>query len=167
MWLSRHFFLVGFCLVSASCGYQPIYGRSGSANHLEANVSIEAPSDRAGYVLYHQLNKRLKDADDGEYKLSFDISETSSRAAIGENGRAHRALLEGFATYDLSRSRDDKTVISGRVQGFTGYSTLATSVASDASSRDATQRLMTMLADKIIYELFFAADRGDFETSSQ
>ena len=162
MWWPRQHMLVGICLLLASCGYQPIYGTSGVAYRLERNVSIVAPSDRAGYVLYHQLNKYLKDADDGEFKLLFNISKTSSRVAIDENGRAHRALLEGFATFDLRRASDNKTLVKGRVKGFTGYSTLATSVASHASSRDATQRLMTMLADKIMYELVLAADKEDF-----
>ena len=161
MWWSRQLLLAACSLFLVSCGYEPIYGPYGSFKNLDGNVSIQAPSDRAGYVMYHQLDNRLKDSDDGEYKLSFNISETSSRAAIDQNGRAHRALLEGFATYDFRRTSDNKTIIKGRVHGFTGYSTLATSVASHASSRDATERLMTMLADKIIYELVLAADKGD------
>lgn len=162
MWWSKQLLFAGSFLLLISCGYKPIYGPSGLATSLDGNLSIEAPTDRAGYVLYHHLDNRLKDSDDGKYNLSFSISETSSRAAIDENGRAHRALLEGVATYDLRRASDNKTIIKGRVHGFTGYSTLAASVASHASSRDATQRLMSMLADKIVYELIIAADKGDF-----
>jgi len=161
MWWFRKLFLVGFCLFVSSCGYKPIYGPSGASKRLDGNVSIDAPSNRAAYVLYHQLENRLKDSEDGEYKLSFRVSETSSRAAIDEDGRAHRAVLEGFATYDLRRISDNKTVTSGRVKGFTGYSTLAASVASHAASRDATQRLMTSLAEKIVFELVLVANKGD------
>ena len=157
---SRQILSLGFCLFTISCGYKPVYGPYGSAKNLAGNVSIEAPSDRASYILYHQLNNHLQDSDDGDYELSISISEISSRAAIDENGRAHRALLQGFATFDLRRVSDKKSVINGRVQGFTGYSKLAASAASHASSRDATKRLMTVLADKIVYELVLASDQG-------
>ena len=161
MWWFRKFFAVGFCLFVSACGYKPIYGPSGAAQGLDGKVSIDAPSNRAGYILYHQLENRLKDTEDGKYKLSFSISETSSRAAIDADGRAHRAVLEGFATYNLRRLSDNQTVTSGRVKGFTGYSTLAASVASHAASRDATQRLMTSLAEKIVFELVLVANKGD------
>ena len=151
---------IGFFLLLISCGYKPIYGPDGSAATLIGKVSIESPSNRADYLLYHQLNNHLQDSDDGFYRLSINIVEISSRAAIDENGRAHRALLQGSASYDLRRMSDQKSVINGIVQGFTGYSTQAASVASHASSRDATKRLMTMLADKIIYELVLASEKG-------
>ena len=112
-------------------------------------------------MLFQHLNDRLEDNPNGEWVLSYSLSQSSRRRGIDRSGLAHRVIVSGSANYTLTRVGEAKPDKTGSVESFVGYSSLASSVAEDASRRDAEKRLATILADKIVQELMlFSQDNG-------
>ncbi|NCW55862.1 MAG: hypothetical protein EBV97_19155, partial [Rhodobacteraceae bacterium] len=70
-------------------------------------------------------------------------------------------VLKGSLEYRITRKINGETVKTGKVKGFTSYSALASSVASDAAGRDATKRLMKILSDNLVDELMMVAAKGE------
>ena len=60
--------------------------------------------------------------------------------------------------YTLRRTNSDAVFKNGKVQHFTSYSASGTTVATLAAKRDASVRLMTILADQIIDQLLLIAE---------
>ena len=73
------------------------------------------------------------------------------------DGDIERYNLVGTADYVLLDKASGAIVASGQVQNFTGYSATGTTVATLAAQRDAADRLMIILADKIVSELLVKA----------
>ena len=61
--------------------------------------------------------------------------------------------LIGAADFTLVEAGTGRTITTGRVEDFVGYSATGTTVATVAAQRDAQERLMTILADQIVLRL--------------
>ena len=161
MSLSKALIAFVICVALTGCQLSPSLGPKGAGQQFVGTVNLKTPNTRYEYVLFQHLNDRLEDNPNGEWVLSYSLSQSSRRSGIDRSGLAHRVIVSGSAKYTLTRVGEAKPVKTGSVESFVGYSSLASSVAEDASRRDAEKRLATILADKIVQELMlFSQDNG-------
>lgn len=153
MWLPDRRAFLASALALGACGFTPVYGPSGSARDLLNAVEIDPPRDREGYVLVRHLEERLGRASAPRFGLSIAIQLSEERMAITADNVATRFNVLGKTTYALREMGDGEVIASGFVESFTGYSTTGSTAATQAASRDARERLMTILGDKIITRL--------------
>ncbi|WP_299193642.1 LPS assembly lipoprotein LptE [uncultured Litoreibacter sp.] len=158
MWLSRRTLLLGLGLSAlASCGFEPVYGTNGSASALRGAVLVDDPKDRQQFQLTEQLEARLGRATAARYGLKVDLSVQEEGLAISGSNDITRYNVLGVADFVLRDLATGQPVMSDKVNTFTSYSASAQPVATLAAERDATQRLMTALADKIVTQLLLNA----------
>ena len=141
----------------AACGFQPVYGPSGTGTALQNRVVVDEPLTRESYLLTRQLEQRLGRGNDPVYSLAVSISTEEESLAIDADGDIERYNLVGRADYTLVNTQTGAIAAQGQVQNFTGYSATGTTVAQLAAERDATERLMVILADRIVTELLAKA----------
>ncbi|WP_299285359.1 LPS assembly lipoprotein LptE [uncultured Tateyamaria sp.] len=141
------------CLTLAACGFEPVYGPGGAGTALQNRVQIDPPNDREGFLLVQRLEERLGRAGDPAYRLAVNLSAGLQSRAIDPDGDVRRFHLIGAAAYTLTDSGTGAVIRSDQVNSFVGYSATGTNVATVAAQRDATQRLMTILADQIVLQL--------------
>ncbi|MCV2892464.1 LPS assembly lipoprotein LptE [Lentibacter sp. XHP0401] len=153
MWLlDRRAFLLG-ALALGACGFTPVYGPESDARALLGAIEVDPPRDREGYLLVRHLEERLGRTSNAAYALSVSIELDTERMAITADNVATRYNLLGKATYALRALDGGKVVSSGIVQSFTAYSTTGSTAATRAAEKDATERLMVILGDKIVTRL--------------
>ena len=159
MWLlNRRTFLLGAVALggASACGFTPVYGPKGEARALLNAVAVDPPRDREGYLLVRHIEERLGRATAPTYGLSIAIKLDQERMAITDDNIAARFNLLGKATYALRDLSTGEVVTTGIVESFTGYSTTGSTAATQAASRNASERLMTILGDKVITRLMSA-----------
>lgn len=138
----------------AACGFQPVYAPGGVGTALSGRVTVEAPDSEEGYLLRRELETRLGRGIDDEYRLVVAPRTTTQGQAVTAAGEITRFSLVGEATYELISRADGRSVASGSVDNFTGYSATGSTVETLASEVDALERLMTILADQVVAQLF-------------
>lgn len=152
----RRLFLLSALAVSVlalgACGFTPAYGPQGPANRLQNQILVDAPDTREAFLLTQRIEERLGRATTGRYTLSVEIDTEIEGQATASDGSTTRNRLRGRANYTL-RDAAKVVVSQRRIVAFTGYSATGSNVATLASQRDATSRLMTLLADRIIDQL--------------
>ncbi|KJS42610.1 MAG: lipoprotein [Roseovarius sp. BRH_c41] len=140
----------------AACGFAPAYGPGGAGTALMGRVEVDAPNTRAGYLLTQEIETRLGRATQPRYALSHTITLDTQAMAINRNNVASRFNLLGSVAYSLRDLETGAIVTSGDVNSFTGYSSTGSTVAVQASERDAETRLMSILADQLLTRLLAA-----------
>lgn len=144
---------VALCLFLAACGFQPVYGPGSTASALQNRVLVDEQKTRDGFLLVRQLEERIGPATDAAYALGLTIDVTQEGLAIDADGNILRYNVIGAAEYALRDNATGQILTSGKVDSFTGYSATGTFVATLAAEDDARERLMTMLADRIVIRL--------------
>lgn len=146
--------LLGGVLGLAGCGFTPVHGPDGSGTALRGQVLVQAPTTEAGYLLTRQLEQRLGRSSNPRFALDMGLSAQTERLAIDAEGNTQRFNLVGAAAFALRQVEDGSIVTSGEVSNFTAYSATGTTVATLAAERDALERLMVILADRIVARLY-------------
>lgn len=155
--LARRRLLLALPLLAlAACGFEPVYGPGGAGTALQNRVLVDAPEDRAGYILVRELEARLGRASQPAYGLALTPTTTEDGLAIDSEGNIRRYNLLGSVAYALRDLGTGQIVASGNVESFTGYSATGTTVATRAAELDAQERLMTILAERIHSHLLAA-----------
>ena len=155
--------IIGFwaLLLLGACRFEPVYAPSASTNSVRNNFDLSAPTDRGTYQFYHNLKGKISDNPQAKYALAYTIFQSATNAATDADGKSHRGALMGSLAYRITRKINGQTVKTGNVKGFTSYSALASSVASDAAGRVSTKRLMKILSDHLVDELMMVAAKGE------
>ena len=156
-WCRRQVLFGGAALAATGCGFTPVYGPQGSASALQDNLRVSAPDRRDGFLIAQRLEDRFGRNDAGRYVLSVTPEIRRQELATSVEGTTNRFRLTGFANYALRDSGTDDVVRKGRVTNFTGFSATGSTVATLAAERDATARLMVILADEIVDRLVLAS----------
>ena len=155
--------IIGFwaLLLLGACGFEPVYAPSTSTNSVRSNFDLSAPTDRGTYQFYLNLKGQISDNPQAQYALAYTISQSATNAATDADGKSHRGVLKESLAYRITRKINGDTLKTRNVKGFTSYSALASSVASDAAGRDAKKRLMKILSDNLVDELMMVAAKGE------
>ena len=156
MSLFKRALLLASIAALASCGFQPVYGPGGSAEDLIGRIDVLPPSDEEGRALTRRLEDRLGQTQSPDLVLDADIYITEEELGVLPDGSISRFNVLGRVDWTLNR--DDAEVISGSEQSFTAYSATSTTVATIIAQRDARERLMILLADRIVANIYARAD---------
>lgn len=141
-----------------SCGFDPALAPTGSAAGMRGDFAIDTPNSRSGFLIARQLEQRLGLPSSPEYRLRVAITEGSQVTGIPADRVTTRANLLGRADYTVERIATDEVVQRGSVRSFTGFSTTSTTAATRAAREDAGERLMTILADRVVADLLATSE---------
>lgn len=138
------------------CGFQPVYGPGGTSEDLIGRIDILPPSDEEGRALSRRLEDRLGQTQSPDLVLGAEIFITEEELGVLPDGSISRYNVVGRVDWTIGR--DDVQVMSGSEQSFTAYSATSTTVATIIAQRDARERLMILLADRIVANIYARAD---------
>jgi LPS-assembly lipoprotein len=150
---SRRALLVTAAAAAAGCGFSPVLAPGGAADGLRGEIEVSAPGNREGYAVTRRLEERLGLPGAARYRLRVTITQGAQVTGIPADRVAARVNLIGQADFVLTDIASGKVVRRGSVQSFTGYSSTSTTAATRAARVDAEDRLMTILADRIVGDL--------------
>lgn len=144
-------------LAGSACGFTPAFGPEGGASVLQDNLRVVAPDRRDGFLIAQRLEDRFGRNDGGRYVLTVTPTIQRQGLATSVEGTTNRFQVTGVADFALRDTQNDTVVRQGRVSDFTGFSATGSTVATLAAERDATARLMVILADQIVDRLVISA----------
>lgn len=155
--------LLALPLLAAACGFSPVYAPGGTGAALHGQIAVQSPEGIRGasstdaYFLVQNLEQRLGRGGSA-YQLDLTLRTSEEGQAITADNAITRYSVTGTAEFSLTRQSDGRTVASGTVRNFTGYSATGSTVETLAGERDAHERLMVILADQITAQILATAD---------
>lgn len=156
MWWSRRSILAALPAVAA-CGFAPAEGPGSAGRALRDSVLPDAPATREGFDFAARIEDRLGRADPARYRLAYTITTEAVPGGITAAGTITRYTLTGRADWRLEPAGGGAALAEGRAEGMTGWFTTSTTVAAQAAEADARRRLMAILADRVVADLYAAA----------
>ncbi len=155
MWWSRRGTLAAMAaLALTACGFAPAYGPGGAATALLGQVTVQAPGTLPAYVLVARLEERLgRPGAAPAYDLAYTLSTQQESVAITPAAEITRYNVTGTLDWRLTETAGGTVAASGQVTAFTSYSATGSTIATRAAREDATDRLMTILADRLVDEI--------------
>ena len=160
MWsCNRRWFLFSAAAVGG-CGFTPVYGPNGIGHTLRGQVQIDTPDTPDTYRLVRYIEERLGHAPNPVFGLSYSLGSREEGLAVTASQIIERYNILGDLSYALRRLDDMTVVASGKVSGMTAYSASGTTVATRAAQRDAYERLMVLLGDRMITQLLMTLPKG-------
>ena len=132
----------------AACGFTPVYGTGSETGRILSDIHVTAPNNREEYLLVRNLEEQLGRNSGAEHVLRYNIS--LSQEGLGLTG-ANRAHVLGSVSYQLVSQGNGQVIASGSVDSFTAF--YVKDQLSVAAQSDAIERLMKILADKLITDL--------------
>lgn len=153
----RAFLSLLAALPLAACGFTPVYGPEGGGGALRGRIRAEDPNDRFGYAFVARIEDRLGRPEAPDWALGYRIETEEIATGISPENDTTRYNITGRLDWTLGRPGDETPLFSGRIDSFTAYSATGTTVATRAARRDAEERLMTILADRLVSELYARA----------
>ena len=138
----------------AACGFEPTYGAKGASSHLLSQVVVDAPSNNETYLLVRELEDRLGRVSEGKYGLTTSIDTSEKSVGRTVQGVTSRYDVIGNVTYALRDTATGEVLTSSKLTNYVGYSATGTSVATLSAEEDAYARLMSILADQIMTDLW-------------
>ncbi|MEP2986048.1 MAG: LPS assembly lipoprotein LptE [Sulfitobacter sp.] len=132
----------------AACGFTPVYGTGSETGRILSDIHVTAPNNREEYLLVRNLEEQLGRNSSAEHVLRYNIS--LSQEGLGLTG-ANRAHVLGSVSYQLVSQGNGQVIASGLVDSFTAF--YVKDQLSVAAQSDAIERLMKILADKLITDL--------------
>ena len=158
MWLcNRRTAVMGALALTISlgaCGFTPVYQ---DTNATRGAFEFSAPASRLGFVLTKQLEDRLGRANGAKYLLTLTPKIKQSGAAITPDNVTTRFTVNGAINYQITPIGSKTPAHTGRVESFTSYSATSTTIATTTASNAAEDRLMVLLADQIVSQVYAVA----------
>ncbi len=145
-------------LALAACGFEPVYGPGGGGKALYGKVRVDAPDGVNTYFLVRRLEEQLGRTADPVYRLAMSLEIAIQGQAITASGDITYYSVIGSINYDLIEIGSGRSVKTGSVTNFTGYSATGNTAETLAAQRDARERLMVILADQVTRELNATVD---------
>ena len=154
MWsYNRRYFLLASAAL-AGCGFTPVYGPNGVGNSLQGQIEIETPDDTNTYNLVSYLEDRLGRPTVAKFGLTYALDARQEGLGVTASQTIVRYNVLGELSYALRDLDSNSVVVSGKVTASTAYSASGTTIATQAARKDAFERLMIALADRMIERLY-------------
>lgn len=145
---------LGAVALAAGCGFRPVYGPAGSGAALDGATVVAQGGGPNGFTLARALQDRLgRPGDAPRFRLTTALSVSSEQVAVTTAQSTNRYNLIGVVDYTLTDIATGATLGTGRVDGFNSFSATGTSLATRTAQIDATERLMVILADRVMIDL--------------
>lgn len=132
----------------AACGFTPVYGTGSETGQILSDIHVAAPNNREEYLLVQKLEEQLGRNLNAQHVLRYNISLSEQGLGLA---RANRAQVLGSVRYELISESDGQVIVSGVVNSFTSFS--VEDRLGKAAQSDASERLMKVLADKLVTDL--------------
>ncbi|UWR39443.1 hypothetical protein [Sulfitobacter sp. W074] len=141
---------IAFFMLSglAACGFEPIYASGSQIGKDLQNIKLMAPTSREEYIFSRSFEERLGRNMGASTTLRYNISIYDQGLDLSGVVRAQKI---GNVTYQLIDEANGDVIASGRVESFTSYS--SKDDLSVAAQSDASERLLIILADRVISRL--------------
>lgn len=138
--------------VLAACGFAPAYAPGGPGERLRGRIAVKAPDTPEGFRLRAALEERLGAPGSGSATLTVTPRLTASRSGRLPGAGSVRERLDGRAAWQLVGA-DGGLLAQDEAQGFTGSTVTGPAVSVRTAESDARERLLSLLADRIVAQL--------------
>jgi len=145
----------------SGCGFAPVYGPNGVGRSLHGMIEIESPVGTNTYNLVSYLEQRLGRGSAAKFGLTYALSARDEGLAVTESQTIVRYNVIGELSFALRDLTGGTVVSSGTVTAMSAYSASGTTIATQAARKDANERLMVALADRLIERLYVTLPTGD------
>lgn len=155
----RAWIFLPLLLVTAACGFRPVYGTQyqaerGAASAQLAEIEVTADTSRYSQLFKAELEDRLNPehlAVPQRYQLQVTLAEVNIPLFVAQDGTYGRGNLQYTLTYRLVRKVDGKLIHNGTLQRMSSYAASETNAiyASYVAQQDARKRGMTELASDL------------------
>jgi LPS-assembly lipoprotein len=142
------FIAVFMILGLGACGFEPIYASGSQVGKDLQNIKLVAPPSREAYIFARSFEERLGRNSGASTTLRYNISIYDQGLDLRDVSIAQKI---GSVSYQLIDEADGDVIASGKVEAFTSYSSEGN--LSVASQYDASERLLIILADRVISKL--------------
>lgn len=143
--------------LAAGCGFRPVYGPAGSGTALDGATIVAQGGGQTEFTLTRALQDRLGPPGAApRFRLATTLSISAEQVAVTTAQSTNRYNLIGVVDYTLTDIATGESVQAGRVDGFNSFSAVGTSLAVRTAQIDATERLMVILADRVMIDLLAA-----------
>lgn len=147
-------------LLSAGCGFQPLYGEgaggaapgAGTAEAQFAAVQITPLPDRAGQQLHNLLRDRLNPRGQPlrpRYRLDVQLREVRENLGIRVDETATRANLTVIGVFVLRESETGAVLFASDTRSTNSFNILTNQFATGVAENDARERGLREVADGI------------------
>jgi LPS-assembly lipoprotein len=151
----RRVLLIGLAALTG-CGFAPVYAPGNRAHGLRGRIDIAEPADEEGFALVRRLEDRLGQSAGGDLTLNAEIRLDEDAVGFLPDGSISRYNVLGQVSWSLSDGAGPQ--LAGSEQSFTSYSATSTTVATIVAQRNAHDRLMIVLADRIVADILAGAE---------
>ncbi|NUH63720.1 hypothetical protein HTT03_09755 [Sulfitobacter sp. S0837] len=131
-----------------ACGFTPVYGTNSETGAILSDIEVAAPNTREEYFLVRDLEEQLGRNLSAKHILNYDIELSEQGLELAGASRSH---VLGRVSYQLISKSTGQTIASGAVESFTSF--LTRDNLSVAAQRDASERLIKILADKLTTDI--------------
>ena len=150
----KYIFSVLFSIFIVNCSFEPAWiAGNNKSQTLWQKVDLKEPKTSNEFRLNRYLVSRVGDAKDAKFLLKYEIFTETKRTALSFDGKAYRIRIHGEVKFSLIHNSRNEVLVSSSVKDSLGYSDAILAVTDQASERDAYERLMVLLGDKIVDEL--------------
>ena len=142
-------------LLTAGCGFQPLYGDRGvqaSVPDKLAQVDIATIPDRPGQQLRNLLIDRFHargSSGTALHRLEVGLSSNEQKLAVRDDASAVRSQLNVNAAYRLVDVQTGKVVFASNARAMVGYNVLEQHYAGVATLENAYDRALRTISDEI------------------
>lgn len=173
----RFGFILAVVLLTASCGFRPLYAPSGSDSAEEQvfafdvfrKIHIGLIKDREGQFLRNELLRLLQPSGRAqivEYNLGIQLAESKASLAVRQSSDATRANLSISAFYSLASLETNTLVASGSLKSTSGYNIFESEFQTLSAEKSARERALNDVAQQIRLRLATEFIRSDAEPQS-
>jgi LPS-assembly lipoprotein len=156
----RFGFILGAVLLTASCGFRPLYAPSGSetaqsqvfAFDAFRKMEIAQIADRQGQFLRNELVELMHPSGRArivEYDLGINLSESKARLAIRRSSDVTRANLTMLAEFVLSSRTDNSVILRDTAKSTSGYNIFESEFQTLSAEKSARERALKDVAQQL------------------
>jgi LPS-assembly lipoprotein len=156
--VKRFSLLLGFTVLLAGCGFQPLYGTAGGTRNLPADlarIQIAPIPDRLGQQVRNTLLDQLNPGGEpsgADYKLTVKLDLDRQGLGYRQDESITRVNLRLVATYEL-RDGADKIVLAGTGRSIASFDVVQKDFSTLTAERDGEERMADDVATQIVIQL--------------
>ena len=147
--------LGGSAILTAGCGFQPLYGPTASGGQLSdvmKTVDITTIPGRVGQQIRNELIFRTTGggyAEKPRYRLDIAVKESVMFTLVNKQGDAQGEIYQLYSQYKLIRLADNQVVLEGHTNARAAFDKLESVFDNIRAKRDAEDRSSRTIAEAI------------------
>ncbi len=155
----RKFLITLGVLPLAACGFTPVYKEGAAARGLMGQIRFNLIESREGFLMLERLENRLgAPSANSRYAAEIVLEIEEVVLTLTAATSLERITVNGTATLKVKDIATGEEVFSDKLRETTGYSSSSETAVSVSVKRDAHERLVLSLADKIVSRLSSTAN---------